>query len=153
MVVYHRASGITFYIWLQCLPSTPMDLWNTWKHSALAEVIVCAISAGSESMEQGRKVLDFFSLGEEAWSAMRACQAASWYILFSSSSLFSLFSFSTLGFSSVRMLAHGSEDPNANILARLESLEDEVQASSGDSWEVQSMSGGNEFLERRAECY
>lgn len=32
-------------------------------------VIVCAISAGSESLEQSRKVLDFFSLGEEDQSA------------------------------------------------------------------------------------
>ena len=33
---------------------------------SIAEVIVCAISAGSESLEQSRKVLDFFSLGDEA---------------------------------------------------------------------------------------
>ena len=47
----------------------PMDFKafhnDRWRES-IAEVIVCAISAGSESLEQSRKVLDFFSLGEEA---------------------------------------------------------------------------------------
>jgi hypothetical protein len=47
----------------------PMDFQafhiDRWRES-IAEVIVCAISAGSESLEQSRKVLDFFSLGEEA---------------------------------------------------------------------------------------
>ncbi len=30
------------------------------------EVIVCAISAGSESVEESRRVLDFFGLAKEA---------------------------------------------------------------------------------------